>query len=173
MQESVSKVFLELLNKKVKSSAANDEITKLLQKGFEVIGNRIVKCTRSLISDEKSPAVSLEVFRTTKEGISLSKTAGSVGLWCDKISIVFEYINALSAQQIWLNSSFGSVHPNIPFLSRSKDIVCEDNLKKSIVDGSIKNALLEVSSNTQFQTTFPSAGKFKTVVIPFGETFAN
>ena len=171
IQESVSKNFTELLVKKVKSYPTNDEIAKLSGNGFEVIGNRIVKCTRSMISDEKSSAVSMEVFRTTKEAISLSKSAVSVGLWCDKLSIAFEYINALGAQQIWLNSSFATVNSKIPFLS-SNEIVCEDDLKKSVKDSSQKNPLFEVSGNVQFQTTFQN-GKFKSVVIPFGETFAN
>ncbi|XP_070499628.1 uncharacterized protein [Chironomus tepperi] len=170
IQEPVSTSFTKLLVKKVKSYPTNDEITKFLGNGFEVIGNRIVKCTRSMISDDKSPIVSLEVFRTTKEAIGLSKSSVSVGLWCDKLSIVFEYVNALGAQQIWLNSSFGTVNSKIPFLS-SNEILCEDDLKKSIADGS-QNALFEVSGNVQFQTTFQN-GKFKTVVIPFGETFAN
>jgi len=171
IQESVSKNFTELLVKKVKSYPTNDEITKLFGNGFEVIGNRIVKCTRSMISDEKSSTVTMEVFRTTKEAIGLSKSAVSIGLWCDKLSIAFEYINALGAQQIWLNSSFATVNSKIPFLS-SNEIVCEDDLKKSVKDGSQKNALFEVSGNVQFQTTFQN-GKFKSVVIPFGETFAN
>ena len=171
IQEPVSKIFTELLVKKVKSYPANEEITKLSANGFDVIGNRIVKCTRSMINDEKSSTASLEVFRTTKEAIGLSKSAVSVGLWCDKLSIAFEYINALNAQQIWLNSSFGTVNSKIPFLS-SNDVVCDDDLKKSITNGTQTNALFEVSGNVQFQTTFQN-GKFKTVAIPFGETFAN
>lgn len=171
IQEPVSKSFTDLLVKKIKSYPANDEITKFASNGFEVIGNRIVKCTRSMIGDEKSSTVSMEAFRTTKEAIGLSKSAVSVGLWCDKLSIVFEYVNALSAQQIWLNSSFGTVNSKIPFLS-SNEVVCHDDLKKSITDGSQKSALFEVSGNVQFQTTFQN-GKFKTAVIPFGETFAN
>lgn len=169
IQEPVSTSFTELLVKKVKTYTANDEVTKLSGNGFEVIGNRIVKCTRSLISDEKASTVSMEVFRTTKEAIGLSKSAVSIGLWCDKLSIVFEYVNALGAQQIWLNSSFGTVNSKIPFLSANK-VVCDDDLKKSIDNQ--KNALFEVSGNVQFQTTFQN-GKFKSVVIPFGETFAN
>ncbi|CAG9804518.1 unnamed protein product [Chironomus riparius] len=171
IQESLSKNFTDLLVKKVKTYPANDEITKLSGNGFEVIGNRIVKCTRSMINDEKSSTISMEIFRTTKEAIGLSKSAVSVGLWCDKLSIVFEYVNALGAQQIWLNSSFGTVNSKIPFLS-SNEVVCDDCLKKSIADGSQQNALFEVTGNVQFQTTFQNS-KFKSVVIPFGETFAN
>lgn len=174
VQESVNKKFTELLTKKVKgTTATNNEISQLSSKGFEVIGSRIVRCTRNLI-DEKSAAVSLEVFRTTKEGIYLAKSASSISLWCEKLSIAFEYINALNVQQIWLNSSFGSTNPKIPFLSENNQIVCDEELKKSIANGNQKNALLEVSGNIQFQTTFQTADKkFKTVVIPFGETFAN
>lgn len=173
VQESVNKKFTELLTKKVKGTATNNEISQLSSKGFEVIGSRIVKCTRNLI-DEKSSAVSLEVFRTTKESISLAKSANSISLWCEKLSIAFEYINTLNAQQIWLNSSFGSTNPKIPFLSENNQIVCDEELKKSIVNGIQKNALLEISGNIQFQTTFLTSGnKFKTFVIPFGETFAN
>lgn len=166
MQESVSKKFVALLTENVKSQgSADDEIKKLSQKGFEVIGNRIVKCPSNLIASDSS-VITLDVFRTSKEGLSLSKAAISVNLWCQNISISFEYINGmLNAHQIWLNSSYGLSHPKIPLLVQGK-VLCEEP-----IDGKT-GSLIEVADNVQFQTTFRDK-KFKTVVIPFGETFAN
>lgn len=164
VQESISKKFLTLLSENVKSQgSADDEIKKLAQKGFEVIGNRIVKCPSNLIDD--TSVITLDVFRTSKEGLSLSKTATSVNLWCQNISISFEYINGLNAHQIWLNSSYGTTHPKIPFLVQGS-VICEESIEGKT------GSLIEVAGNVQFQTTFQDK-KFKTVCIPYGETFAN
>lgn len=166
MQESISEKFIKLLKDKIKIDGSGDsEIQKFAQKGFEVIGNRIVKCPSNLIGDNQT-AISLDVFRTSKEGISLAKAAQSVNLWCQNIGIAFEYINGLpNAYQIWVNSSHGNCHPKIPFMVNGR-VIYEDG-----IDGKT-GSLIEVAANAQFQTTFHGE-KFKTVVIPFGETFAN
>jgi hypothetical protein len=163
VQESVSDKFKILLSGK---TAANDEIHEAKQlsaKGFDVIGGRIVACPRGLLISDES-VISYEVFRTTKEGITLAKNAISVGLWIQNISVAYEIINALNAAQIWLNSSFGVTNEKTPFLTNGKEIVFNQEQGKQ--------AAIEVAGNIQFQTSFQNE-KFKTVVIPFGETFAN
>lgn len=165
VQESVSKQFFKLLKDKIKTQSNEAEIEELSSRGFEVIGGRIVKCSSNLISSSNSSVITLDVFRTSKEGISLAKTAQSVNLWCNNISISFELINALTnAYQIFMNSSHGITHSKIPLYADGK-IICEDFKGKT-------GSIIEVSGNIQFQTTF-QGDKFKTVVIPFGETFAN
>lgn len=176
VQESIGDKFIQLLEAKVKAtSQVQDELKNLFAKGFEVIANKIVKCSRSIISNQQASVVSLEIFRTTKEGITLSKSSPSIGLWCENISIAFEYANALNAQQIWLNSSFGAVNSKIPFINTDNNVVCEDaELRKNILAGTNSGSLIEIAGSIQFQTTFQNAaGKFKTIVIPFGESFAN
>ena len=171
------------------TQSLNDEKISLLKsklalynaKGLEVIHqcegddpgvrSAIVKCPRNLIDDDDNlPIVSLEVFRTSKEGISFAKSSLSIGLWCENISISFEFINSLpNARQIWLNASHGVVHPNIPFFNGK--IVCDDpEIREKSSD--FTGSTVQVSNNVQFVTTF-RANTFQTVVIPFGETFAN
>lgn len=169
VQESVNDKFKQLLSNKIEgkdNESIDEEVKKLTEKGFEVIGTRIVKCPQNIIADHASQTISYEVFRTSKEAITLAKSASSIGLWCENISIAYEYIVALGATQIWLNSSFGSTNPNVPFLSDGKDVICDEKVKK------LNQTIVEIANNVQYQTTFQNE-KFKTVVIPFGETFAN
>lgn len=155
--------------------------------GFELIQNdkqddgfkaTIVKCPRSLIADDDLPIVTLEVFRTTKEVIAFAKSALSIGLWCENLSITFELINALPlSRQIWLNASHGVIHPKLPFFNGQ--VVCEDTVA---ITESTPGFAVQVADNIQFQTTFRGNSSqtiamwknaFQTVVIPFGESFAN
>jgi hypothetical protein len=166
VQESVSDKFKTLLISKVKGQTKIAEVSELSAKGFEVIGDRIVLCPRSIISDSQTPIISYEIFRTAKEGVALAKTAASISLWSQNISVAFEFIHALNAAvQIWVNSSFGAINGKTPFLSNGNEVVCDQKLDT-------QSAIIEVAGNIQFQTSFQNE-KFKTVVIPFGETFAN
>jgi len=176
VQASVETSFVELLKSKlkhVKPSGAESALKELEGKGFQVIRSTgdvpsIVKCPRNLIVTDDLPIVNMEVFRTTKEAISFAKASMSIGLWCENISIAFEYIHGLkNARQIWLNSSHGTIHPKIPFFNGK--VVCADASIASKANGSI----VEIGANVQFQTTFHGESAYQTVVIPFGETFAN
>lgn len=192
VQASVEDKFIKLLIPKLKplNTQSLDESTKqrltaqfseFSRKGLGLIHycgelesgirSAIVKCPRSLIATDDLPIVSLEVFRTTKEGISFIKSSSSVGLWCENISISFEYINGLpNARQIWLNSSHGAIHPKIPFFNGQ--LVCDDLEVRAKSTGDLPGFTVQVADNIQFQTTF-RANTFQTIVIPFGETFAN
>lgn len=176
VQESVSSKFIELLQSKLKPCNKEADLDDKLRAalGWDVIGSRVLKVTRRMLRDgDNTKLVTLEDFRTTKEALALVKDEStSYSLWCDKLSVAFEYINALGAQQIWLNSSFGSSHPKIPFLTKDSKIICDEDVKRLVTDSTKNGALMEISANIQYQTTFQN-GKFKTVVIPYGETFAN
>lgn len=156
--------------------ALTGQIASFADEGFELIQSSnqtglkstIIRCPRSMIASDELPIVTLEVFRTTKECLSFVKNSQSIGLWCENLSITFEYIISLSnARQIWLNSSHGTIHPKIPFFNGQ--IVCEDPEIRSKTEGSTNTAV----GNVHFSTTFRSNSTFQTVVIPFGETFAN
>jgi len=192
VQASVEEKFISLLRPKLKTlnTASLDEATQkrlsgqfstyakmgleLIHLGDEKVSGlraALVKCPRSLISSDDLPIISLEVFRTTKEAISFAKAASSVGLWCENISISFEYITALpNACQIWLNCTHGATHPKIPFYNGQ--IVCEDAEIRAKAAADSSGATIQVADNIHFQTTF-RAKSFQTVAIPFGETFAN
>jgi Protein of unknown function (DUF1487) len=186
VQTSVEAKFLQLLQLKLKSANAKalsatqlkdltDQIATFADEGFELIQSSnqigpkstIIRCPRSMIASDELPIVTLEVFRTTKECLSFVKNSQSIGLWCENLSITFEFIISLSnARQIWLNSSHGTLHPKIPFFNGQ--VVCEDSEMRSKTEGSTNQAI----GNVHFSTTFRS-NTFQTVVIPFGETFAN
>jgi len=192
VQASVEHRFIQLLRSKLKSlnthsldeskiSLLNSQLTKYRSKGLELIHqcsgddpnpSAIVRCPRNLIGDDDGlPIVTLEVFRTTKEGISFAKSSLSIGLWCENVSITFEFINSFSnARQIWLNASHGVIHPSIPFYNGK--IVCDDPKIREKSVGDLPGSTVQVANNVQFVTTF-RANTFQTVVIPFGETFAN
>lgn len=158
----------------------NNQYLTFATKGIELIqsednstglSSTIVRCPRALIASETLPIVSLEVFRTTKECISFAKTYLSINLWCENISIAFEYITALSnARQIWLNASHGATNPKIPFYNGA--IVCDDPDIRSKAAADTADSTTQVANNIQFSTAF-RANTFQTVVIPFGESFAN
>lgn len=192
VQVSIQEKFIQLLKSKLRSINTESEkkvdinrlqakVKEFTDKSFEVIWNHsetvpgiiplIVQCPSNYIENDDLPIISLEFFRTTKEGISFAKAAPSVSLWCENISVAFEWINSLPiARQIWLNAAHGVIHPKIPFYNG--DIVCEDTetLEKVTVGGSSTS---EVFQNVHFLTTFKGKGEFQTVAIPFGETFAN
>lgn len=192
VQSCVEEKFIELLKPKLKplNTQSLDESTKqrltaqfseFSRKGLSLIHycgelesgirSAIVKCPRSMIASEDLPIVSLEVFRTTKEGVSFIKSSSSVGLWCENISIAFEFINGLPiARQVWLNSSHGAIHPKIPFFNGQ--LVCDDLEVRAKSTADLPGFTVQVADNIQFQTTF-RANTFQTIVIPFGETFAN
>ena len=190
VQASVETKFLEILQSKLKpmnvQSLDSETLNQLKQqfesfaaKGLQMIQSlengssipsTIIKCPRNLIAGDL-PIVNLEVFRTTKEAISFAKCSLSIGLWCENISIAFEYINQLkNARQIWLNSSHGTVHKKIPFYNGK--VVCEDAGVASKACADLAGSMFEVAGNVQF-TTNHKFNTFQTVVIPFGETFAN
>lgn len=173
LQASVEAKFLQLLEVKVKP-VGDIEVARQLaafgSKGFPLINGAIVRCPHNLIAADASIA-NLEVFRTTKEAVSFGKCSLSVGLWCENLSITFEYVNLLAnARQIWLNSTHGLTHPQIPFYNGQ--IVCEDADIKSRAVGDIPGSTIQVTGHVRFVATFRS-NTFQTVVIPFGETFAN
>jgi Protein of unknown function (DUF1487) len=191
VQAEVEKKFLEILQAKLKplnvQSLESGKLSQLKQQfekyasmGLQLIQSSengsslhstIVKCPRSMIASDELPIVNLEVFRTTKEGISFAKCSLSIGLWCENISIAFEFINELkNARQIWLNSSHGVTHPQIPFYNGK--VVCEDAEVTAKACADLPGSTYQVTGNYQFTTTHKS-NTFKTVVIPFGETFAN
>jgi len=192
VQSSVEQKFIQLLKSKLKSlntRSLDEQKIKLLasqlanykSKGFDLIHqcagedtamrSAIVRCPRNLIVDDDLPIVSLEVFRTSKEGISFAKCSLSISLWCENVSITYEFINLLpNARQIWLNSSHGVLHPNIPFYNGT--IVCDDPEIRVKAVGDSSGSTIQVANNVHFITTF-RANTFQTVVIPFGETFAN
>lgn len=191
VQASTEEKFTNLLEAKlnimnIKSldeptlSKLKNQLNEFRKKGLRLIETSnnypglkaaIIKCPRSLITSDDLPIVNLEIFRTIKEGISFAKTSVSVGLWCDNVSTSFEYINSLpNAQQIWLNSAHGTIHPKIPFYNGK--IICGDPDVKAKCAGDSSGSIVAVADNVQFITTF-RANTFQTVVIPFGESFAN
>jgi hypothetical protein len=177
VQASIELKFLEVLRGKMRpmmkaqSVETKQQLQDLNSKGFPFIfPSTIIKCPRGMISSEE-PIVNFEVFRTTKEAISFAKCALSIGLWCENISSAFEIINQLkNARQIWLNSSHGITHPKIPFYNGK--VVCEDAEVISIACADLPGSMFQVAGNVQFSTTH-MCNTFQTVVIPFGETFAN
>jgi acyl-CoA reductase-like NAD-dependent aldehyde dehydrogenase len=188
VQASIETKFLEILQSKLQSmnvqsldsskqAQLKQQLEAFASKGFQLIQSSgssfpstLVKCPRSMISSEE-PIVNLEVFRTTKEAISFAKCSLSIGLWCENISIAFEYINGLpNARQIWLNSSHGVIHPKIPFYNGK--VVCEDPEVVALACADLPGSMFQVAGNIQF-TTNHKFNTFQTVVIPFGETFAN
>ena len=171
MQSSVELKFVKLLESKLKSqNNQSEEMKKFSSKGFSTIQSSVLRCPRNLIADNSS-IVNLEVFRTSKEAFNFAKASSSIGLWCNNISICFEYINALpNARQIWINSSHGITHPKIPFYINGQT-VCDDPEYKV---KEVSESIVQVANNVQFLTTFSkNTSTFKTVVIPFGESFAN
>lgn len=191
MQAAIEEKFIQLLKSKMKllniqllDDAAKELLLSEYQKFFSLgldiiqgvkqnmsgVKSAIIKCPRSMIASEDLPIVTLEVFRTTKEAISFAKSSISLGIWCENISIAFELINALpNARQIWLNASHGATHPKIPFFNGQ--LVCEDNDIRAKALG-CSGSTVEVLDNTQFLSTF-RGNSFQTIVIPFGESFAN
>lgn len=190
VQVSVEAKFIQLLKAKLKplnTQSLNDAIVKQLREkmenykkmGLEMIHaahdhsltSAIIKCPRSLIASDDLPIITLEVFRTTKEGISFAKAALSVNLWCENVSITYEYIHALSnARQIWMNSSHGITHPKVPFYNGQ--IICSDSETRQKAVADFAGSIIQVADHVHFHSTF-RANTFQTVVIPFGETFAN
>lgn len=192
VQEAIASKFITRLESKMKelncqplSETALEKLQSQLKdfesKGFKIIRNNsesisgvraaIIKCPRNLIASEDLPIVNLEVFRTNKEAQAFAKCALSVNLWCENISIAYEYIQSLpNARQIWMNCSHGIIHPKIPFYNGQ--IVCEDAdiRRKCLSDASTPT--IQIADNIQFTTTF-RCNTFQTVAIPFGETFAN
>lgn len=187
VQASVEDKFLEILQSKLKPTNFQYSDLLTLKPQFESFAARglqmiqsldngsfipstIIKCPRNLIAGDL-PIVNLEVFRTTKEAISFAKCSLSIGLWCENISIAFEYINELkNARQIWLNSAHGTIHPKIPFYNGK--VVCEDAEVASNACADLAGCMFQVAGNVQFSTNH-KFNTFQTVVIPFGETFAN
>lgn len=190
VQANIESKFLKVLQSKLmpmnvcsldseKLSQLQEQFDSFAAKGFQLIKNDrgssypsvIVKCPQSMVASQELPVVNLEVFRTTKEAISFSKEAVSVGLWCENISIAFEFINELkNARQIWLNSSHGKIHPKIPFYNGK--VVCDDADIVASVCGDLPGSFCQIEGNLQFSTIHKS-NTFKTTVIPFGESFAN
>lgn len=192
MQASVEDRFIQLLTSKLRSLHTQSEklvaldrlkaiVKDYSDKGFDVIWTHseevpgivpaIIRCPSSLVAADDLPIVTLEFFRTTKEGISFAQLSLSVSLWCENISIAFEWINALpNSRQIWLNASHGVIHPKIPFYNGT--IVCEDPEVLAKTTADFAGSVSEIFDNVKFLTTF-RANTFQTVVIPFGETFAN
>lgn len=187
VQTSVEGKLIELLKAKLKPlntqslskdtlAQLNSQLSAFKTKGFEIIHGSdatasIVRCPRSMIASDNLPIVNIEVFRTTKEAISFALPCLSIGLWCENISIAFEYVNSLkNARQIWLNSSHGVTHPKIPFYNGK--IVCDDVEVLDKCTADITGPISQVAGHFQFNTTF-KGNTFQTVVIPFGETFAN
>ncbi|CRK99194.1 CLUMA_CG012494, isoform A [Clunio marinus] len=192
VQASIEEKFIELLRAKLRYVNKNalisttiqemeEQIEKLKQKGFPIIKNNdidetgskatVIKCPRSLITSNNLPLITLEVFRTTKEAISFAKGSLSVGIWCENISIAYEFINSLNeAFQIWFNSSHGKIHPKIPFYNG--EVICEDPDIRNKSMSASAGSIVEIFDNVQFITKFRSSS-FQTVVIPFGESFAN
>lgn len=161
-----------MLEAKLKPDAdAQKQLDNFAKKGFPLINGAIVRCPNKLVAPDV-PIVNLEVFRTTNEAVSFGKCSLSIGLWCENLAITFEYINLLSnARQIWLNSSFGKTNPKIPFYNNCQ-IVCEDADITSRAVGDIPGSTIQVTGHVRFVATFRS-NTFQTVVIPFGESFAN
>lgn len=189
VQASIEVQFLEILQSKLKPmnvhSLNSEKLSQLKQqfnsfaaKGFQLIKSAeglspstIVKCPQSMVASQELPIINLEVFRTTKEAIAFAKGALSIGLWCEKISIAFEFVNELkNARQIWLNSSHGKIHPKIPFYNGK--VICDDAEVVASVCGDLPGSFYQVENNVQFSTIHKS-NTFKTTVIPFGESFAN
>lgn len=192
VQTSVEERFLQLVTTKLRSLNTQSEdpaeldrlkkkVKEYSDKGFDIIWHHsenvpgivpaIIRCPSSLVAADGLPIVTLEFFRTTKEGISFAKISLSVSLWCENISIAFEWINSLpNARQIWLNASHGVIHPKIPFYNGA--VVCEDPEVLAKTTADFAGSVSQVFDNVQFITTF-RANTFQTVVIPFGETFAN
>lgn len=189
VQESIVVQFLAMvklqpINKQLLTgceSELSSTIDKFTKMGFELIQNpddnnklkaTIVKCSRNLVSDQSAviPIVTMEIFRTSKEAISLANSSlkDSVSLWSENVSTVYEYTKGLNCNQVWVNSN-GILNKQFPFLFGNKYIYGEDFLKSGFKSST------EIIGNVHFETTLQKGDSPKTltVVIPFGSTFAN
>ena len=189
VQESIADKFLNMvklqpINKQLLASCESElssTLDKFSKMGLELIQNpndnnklkaTIVKCSRNLVSDQNSviPIVTMEIFRTSKEAISLANSSvkDSVSLWCENVSSVYEYTKGLNCYQIWVNSN-GILNKQFPFLFGDKFMYGEEFLKSGL------KSTTEIIGNVHFETTLLKGDTTKslTVVIPFGSTFAN
>ena len=189
VQESIAVKFLELLklqpiNKQLLASCESElssTLDKFTKMGLEIIQNpndnnklkaTIVKCSRNLVCDQNTviPIVTMEIFRTSKEAISLANSSikDSVSLWSENVSSVYEYTKGLNCYQIWVNSN-GILNKEFPFGFGEKFMYGEDFLQSGL------KSKAEVIGNVHFETTLRNGAllKTQTVVIPFGTTFAN
>ncbi|XP_053670263.1 uncharacterized protein LOC128720609 [Anopheles nili] len=86
---------------------------------------------------QPSPIVAVDVFRTAKEAVSLanSNNGGSVSVWTEELSLMFEVAYGLRSQTVWVNS-YAELNPECPYTFRKDDFcygsdyaVCEKKVK--------------------------------------------
>lgn len=127
------------------------------------------------------PIVTLNVFRTSKEAVGLanSLSGGSASVWCENISMALEIVKELKFENIWINCN-GLFNPNFPF--QFSGVIYGSSAAIDSWFDQNKLQHIKVNSNfygnTLFQTILEydekkSVKGFKTIVIPFGSTFAN
>ncbi|CAO1416025.1 unnamed protein product [Diamesa serratosioi] len=189
VQESIAVKFLDMvklqpINKQLLVSCETElssTIDKFSKMGLELIQNpnddnkikaTIVKCSRNMIGDQNTviPIVTMEIFRTSKEAISLANQSikDSVSLWSENVSSVYEYTKGLKCYQIWVNSN-GILNKEFPFFFGDKYLHGEEFLRSGF------KSKTEMIGNVHFESTLRNEDPLKslTVVIPFGTTFAN
>ncbi|XP_050100588.1 uncharacterized protein LOC126581153 [Anopheles aquasalis] len=87
---------------------------------------------------QPSPIVTVSVFRTAKEAVTLANAnnGGSVSLWTEELSLTFEVAYGLQCGTVWVNS-YAELNPKCPYTFRKEDYtygsdyaVCEKKTKK-------------------------------------------
>lgn len=190
VQESVFPKFLTLVKPKLKpidSCYLKDKelckkITSAIEKcrkmGLNLIHNEsesnpitstiIQNVTREYFDEFEYllPIVTLQVFRTAKEAATLANgsSGGSASIWSENISMAFELINNLKCNNVWVNCN-GVLSAKFPFKFGKTIYGSAAGLTGNVDLNS------EFIGNVHFQTMLKS--DVKTIVIPFGTTFAN
>ncbi|XP_055546209.1 uncharacterized protein LOC129730700 isoform X2 [Wyeomyia smithii] len=178
VQETVQEKFIQLLESKLKPFTDNvpfekelrTTVNKASQTGLRLIqnskDNRDLKPTLvygssvdfllEKDSNEPSPVVVMNVFRTAKEAINLANkdNGGSVSLWTEELSLALETAYAVAAQSVWVNSH-AVFNPAFPYTFRSNDYcygsryaVCEKKVKTLFVP-TAENPTNAVEKNKQ------------------------
>uniref|UniRef100_A0A182N7C5 Uncharacterized protein n=1 Tax=Anopheles dirus TaxID=7168 RepID=A0A182N7C5_9DIPT len=102
-----------------------------------VPGVQYLLATDGMASLRPSPVVTMSVFRTAKEAVSLANgnNGGSVSLWSEELSLTFEVAYGLRSQTVWVNS-YAEFNPECPYTFRREDFcygsdyaVCEKKVK--------------------------------------------
>ncbi len=205
VQESILSKFLAIIKPKLKpfpqEYAINEDLThkftssleKLRKIGLVVIQNEldsnpikstiVQNVTREFLEEIEFvlPIVTLNVFRTSKEAVTLanSLSGGSASVWCENISMAFEIAKGVKCPNVWVNSN-GIFNPNFPFQFSGVIYGSSAAVEGWFDDNKFQHIKINSKfvGNTLFQTILDIDEKktvkgFKTIVIPFGSTFAN
>lgn len=172
VQDSVQDKFLALVKTKLRSfpesfflnpdfvERFNDALSQTERMGLESISNDsipssvrptlVLGARRSTLDSANtiSPVLTLNTFRTVKEGISLlnAEHGGSVSIWANQLATAYEIAHSCTASTIWINC-YEKFNRAVPFSFRAGgfnyggDLGVLDRLVKvrsHVVDGSPK-----------------------------------